>query len=57
MSRSTIFAMTTFDGICQYLEMSPNIFAQALTVSEILTFKMFDLQTVGQGHEILNKLQ
>ena len=26
--------------------------ALALTVSEILTFKMFDLQTVDQGHGV-----
>ena len=51
-SRNTIFAKTSYDGKCQNLQKTLNIFALAFTVSEILKFKMFDLQKVGQGYVV-----
>ena len=44
---------SSFDGEYQSLEISAlRIFAQALTVSKILAFKMFDLESLGQSHEV-----
>ena len=47
-SHSTILARTPFDGKCQNLQRTPHIFAQALTISEILPFYICYLQKVGQ---------
>ena len=51
-SRSTIFAVTLFDGKCYNLKRIPRIFTLDLTVSEILTFEMLDLQKEGQDHRV-----
>ena len=56
MSRSlvVIFAMVSLVGNGKYpkLQVIMCIFAIVLTVSEILTFYMFYLKKVGQGHRI-----
>ena len=36
----------------QYVRSIFDIFAPALTVSEIITFKIFDLEKLGPGHEV-----
>ena len=51
-SRSTIFAITPFDGNCQSPPMSPTYFALARTVSDIQKFKTFHHQKVGRGHGV-----
>ena len=38
--------------IFQYIKVVPGIIALTLTFSEILTFTIYDLQKVGQGHEV-----
>ena len=44
-SRSTTFAVAPFDDQCQYIKIVTCIFCVvALTVSKILTFRMFDLE-------------
>ena len=44
-SRSTSFATTPFDGKYQNLQKIPtNVFSLALTISVILTFKIFTLK-------------
>ena len=49
---STNFTMTPFDRrTSKCLKVVRCIFALALTVSEKLTFQIFNLKKVGQGHE------
>ena len=45
----TVFAMMPFDGKYQNLQKT-HMLALALTVSVIITFDIFVLQKVGQGH-------
>ena len=53
MSYGTTFVMVSFYcQIWKYIKVVRWIFALALTVSEILTFQMFDLLKVGQGHGV-----
>ena len=42
--------------ILESINVISHIFATALTVSEILSFKMFDRKNLGQGH-IVQQLQ
>ena len=45
--------MRAFGGKYQILQKIVRfIFTLALTIPEILTFQIFDLQKVGQGHEV-----
>ena len=44
--------MLSFDGKYQYTKVAPCSLELALTVSEIVTFKIFNLQKVGQGHGV-----
>ena len=51
-SRSTHLAMTNSRWQMSKSTIDCHIFALALTILEILQFKMFDLQKVGQGHGV-----
>ena len=51
-SRSTTFTVASHDGEYQPLyKLYDDFFAIALTVSEILMFKICDLENLDQGHE------
>ena len=49
MSLSTIFAMIPFDGQLSKSTKDANIFALALTVSDILICLIFNLLKLGEG--------
>ena len=51
-SQSAIFAVTPCYDKCKNLQMSPQIFALALTVSEIHKFLICYLQKVGQDYGV-----
>ena len=44
--------MLIFEGISTFIKVVLYVFAPALTVSRILTFHIFYLQKVGQGHGV-----